>query len=148
MDTDQANRVVRQMALGGPASIAFVTIGSFAVGVGLSGRSGSHSDAWIVIGGIAIVLGYLEMALARRLAQHELVEFRQYERVANIADDAAQAAVLMTRAAREQMQAIEEFRRQTDEQRQAVEDLAARVIRIEQRVMRAAHIPTTRKGEV
>ena len=144
MASDAQARALRLLSIGGPAAVVLVTAGAAAVGVGLSGRV-PRSEAWWVLGGIAIVLGYLEMALGRRLAEHELVEFRQYERVASIADDAAQAAVLMTKAAREQVQAVEEFRLQLVEHRQVVEDLAARVIRIEQRVMRAAHIPTAHR---
>ncbi len=132
------------LALGGPIAVAFVTTGAAMVGYGVSGRGGAHGDAWEVLGGILIVLGYLEWAMARRFAAHEVVEFRQYERVSSTADDAAMAALLMTKAAREQVAAVEEFRSQSDLYRRAVDELSDRVKRIEERVLRAAFVPAAR----
>ena len=144
MRNDQRGLALQVLALGGPVAVGVVVAGAIAVGVGVSGRAG-HADVWVVVGALGILLGYTEWALARRFAAHEVVEYRQYERVASIADDAAQAAVMMTRAAREQVQAVEQFREASSQQRRELEELAARVILIEQRIMRAGFIPAAHK---
>ncbi len=143
-----SSRALHVLALGGPVAVASATLGAALVGYGVSGRPNQHSDAWVVVGGILVILGYLEWAMARRFAAHEVVEFRQYERVASIADDAAMAAMMMTKATREQVAAVEEFRLQSDLYRRSVEELSDRVRRIEDRVLRAAFVPgAARKPE-
>ena len=135
-------------AYGGPVAMFLTAVGSGALGVAFWDRSGEHFDVLVVLGGLGIVLGFLEWTLARRFRAHEDVERKQYERVANIADDAAQQISAMVRATREHTEAVVGFRGELAEVRGQVSALGRRVAAIEDRYMRPAMLfPSKKSGE-
>ncbi len=136
---------LKVLAYGGPVAVAFAAGGSAVLGVAVFGRGGEHYDAMVVLGSVAIVLGFVEWALARRFAAHELVESRQYERVAAIADSAAQSLTEITKATREHTVAVDGFRADVRKVAGDVADLGKRVRDIEERFMRPAMLPPPRR---
>lgn len=135
---------LKVLAYGGPVAVAFTAGGSAVLGVAMFGQ-GEHYDALVVLGSVAIVLGFVEWALARRFAAHEVVESRQYERVANIADSAAQSLTEITKATRENTVVVEGFRQEVGKVSEEVTKLGKRVKEIEERFMRPAMIPPPRR---
>ena len=100
-----------------------------------------------MVGGITLLIGaWVEFALARRFDAHEEVERKQYERVANIADSAAQSLTQITAATREHTAAVSSFRDEVALLRGDVISIARRVAAIEDRYMRPAiTIPPPRR---
>lgn len=129
---------LKVLAYGGPVAVAFTAGGGAVLAVALYGRGGEHGDALVVLGAVGVVLGFVEWALARRFAAHEKVEKMQYERVANIADSAAQSITEMTRATRENTVVMEGFRAELRKVSDEVVQLGKRVQAIEDRYMRPA----------
>lgn len=133
------------LAYGGPVAVAFAAGGSAILGVAMFGRGSDRLDTLVVLGAVGIVLGFVEWALARRFAAHELVESRQYDRVASIADSAAEQIGAFTKATREQTAAIDGFRAEVKAARGELDDLVKRVEDIEERFMRPAMLPGPRR---
>lgn len=129
---------LKVVAYGGPVALALSVVGSTVLGIAFFDRAGEHYDVAVVGGVTLIVLGWVEIALARRFAAHEAVEKKQYEYVASIADSAAQSLTEITKATREHTMAVEGFRAEVSAVRGDVLSLAKRVAAIEDRYMRPA----------
>lgn len=126
------------VAYGGPIALAMSAVGSAILGLAFFDRAGAHYDVLVVGGVTLVVLGWVEIALARRFYAHEQVEKRQYEYVASIADSAAQSLTEITKATREHTEAVQGFRSEVAALRGDVISLAKRVAAIEDRYMRPA----------
>jgi hypothetical protein len=132
----QTLAALKVVAYGGPVALALSVVGSTVLGVAFFDKAGEHYDVAVVGGVTLIVLGWVEIALARRFAAHEVVEKRQYGYVASIADSAAQSLTEITKATREHTSAVESFRAEVSALRGDVVSLARRVAAIEDRYMR------------
>lgn len=129
---------LKAVAYGGPVALALSTVGSVVLGFAFFDRAGEHYDVLVVGGVTLVVLGWVEIALARRFRAHEEVEQRQYAYVATIADSAAQSLTEITKATREHTDAVHGFRAEVAALRGDVVALSRRVAAIEDRYMRPA----------
>jgi hypothetical protein len=127
---------LKVIAYGGPVALALSTIGSVVLGFAFFDKAGEHYDVLVVGGVTLVVLGWVEIALARRFHAHEEVEKRQYEYVAAIADSAAQSLTEITKATREHTASVEGFRADVGAVRVDLAALTGRVKLIEDRYMR------------
>ena len=137
---------LKVVAYGGPIAVGMAALGGGALAMTFWDRAGAHYDV-AVVGGVTLLVGaWVEFALARRFAAHEEVERKQYERVANIADSAAQSLTQITAATREHTAAVSNFRDEVALLRGDVISIARRVAAIEDRYMRPAiTIPPPRR---
>jgi hypothetical protein len=138
---------LKAVAYGGPVALAMSVIGSTVVGIAFWDRAGEHYDVLVVGGVTLLVLGWVEIALARRFHAHEEVEKRQYEYVAAIADSAAQALSEITKVTREHTTTVEGFRADVGAVRMDLAALTGRVKVIEERYMRPALTLPRNPGE-
>ena len=137
---------LKVVAYGGPVALALSVVGSTVLGFAFFDKAGEHYDVLVVGGVTLVVLGWVEIALARRFHAHEEVEKRQYEYVASIADSAAQSLTEITKATREHTLAVEGFRAEVSAVRGDVLSLAKRVAAIEDRYMRPGLTLPRRSG--
>ena len=128
--------VIKAVAYGGPVAISMAVIGSAILGLAFFHEAGPSYDL-IVVGAVTlVVLGWVEIALARRFKAHEIIEERQYKYVANIADTAAGAIGEFARVTREHAAAVDSFRTEVVGLRWSISTLDERVRLIEERYMR------------
>jgi ABC-type transport system involved in cytochrome bd biosynthesis fused ATPase/permease subunit len=127
---------LKVIAYGGPIAMAMGAVGATILGLAFWDKPGEHYDVLIVLGVTLVIGAWVELALARRFHAHELVERRQYEYVASIADSAAQSLTEITRETRRHTEAVEDFRSEVRSLRAAHATLEDRVAKIEERWMR------------
>jgi hypothetical protein len=77
----------------GPFTLAVAAIGSLVLGVALWDRPNEHTDVYITIGIVIVVLTWVEIALARRFVAHEEVERRDREHLARLLVAESQAHI-------------------------------------------------------
>lgn len=99
---------LKWVALGGPVAVAFAAIGSALLGMAAFDSTGAHYDVMIVLGVTAIVLGFVEWALARRFREHEAIEKELYGALALQADSAVIGATEAVRNLKELRRELED----------------------------------------